>query len=315
MGDAGGLRPLDIGQTLDAAVNLYTKNATKLWTLVAIVIIPIQALVVIIRRVTLPSGVFVHNGSLYTFGSTSSSAYNIGLALAAVLGLFGYLLATGAVFKLQLDAYLARPHDIRESIDYAFAGHRLLSLLWLGIIATVMIAVGLILLIIPGIYLFVALAFALPVLMLEGLRGMGAISRSMSLVSGRWWPTFGRLLVGMILYIVAVFIIGVIGSAITHGVSSVSLYLIINGIVGIIISVFLAQFIAALINVTYIDLRVRKEGIDQATLMSGATPSGPPPGVQPLPSPSEPLPGTNEPLPGTSEPLPGPSEPPPSQTS
>jgi hypothetical protein len=290
VGGAGSLRALDIGQTLDAAVNLYTKNATKLWTLVAVVIIPIQALVVIIRRVTLPSGVFVHNGALYTFGSTSTSAYNIGLILAAVLGLFGYLLATGAVFKLQLDGYLGKPHEIRESVDYALAGHRLLSLLWLGIIATVMIAVGLILLIIPGIYLFVALAFAVPVLMLEGLRGMAAISRSMSLVAGRWWPTFGRLLVGLILYIVAVFIVGVIGSAITHGVSSVSLYLIINGIVAIVISVFFAPFFAALINVTYIDLRVRKEGIDQATLVSGTTPGGPPPGVEPLEGPSEPPP-------------------------
>src|SRR5437763_12311690 len=133
VGDAGGLRPLDIGQTLDAAVNLYTKNATRLWTLVAVVIIPIQALVVIIRRVTLPSGVFVHNGSLYTFGSTSSSAYNIGVILAGVLGLFGYLLATGAVFKLQLDAYLGRRSDIRGSFDYPFAGHRLLWLLRLAI--------------------------------------------------------------------------------------------------------------------------------------------------------------------------------------
>ena len=138
------------------------------------------------------------------------------------------------------------------------------------------------LLVIPGVYLFVALAFAVPVLLLEGLRGMGAISRSMSLVSGRWWATFGRLLVGLILFIVAAFVVGLIGSAITHGVSSVSLYLIINGIVSIIVAVFLAPFYAALINVTYIDLRVRKEAIDHDTLISGATPTGPPPGVQPL---------------------------------
>jgi hypothetical protein len=251
--------------------------------------------------VTLPSGVFVHNGSLYTFGSTSSSAYNIGLILAGVLGLFGYLLATGAVFKLQLDAYLGRPSDIRGSFDYAFAGHRLLSLLWLGIITTVMIGVGLVLLIIPGIYLFVALAFAVPVLLLEGQRGMAAVSRSMSLVSNRWWPTFGRLLVGLILIIVAVFVVGVIGSAITHGVSSVSLYLIINGIVGTIISVFVAPFVAALINVTYIDLRVRKEGMSTEMLVSGATPVGPPPGVAPL---TEPPPAAQPPPP---EPPPSPS--------
>jgi hypothetical protein len=306
----GALRPLDIGETLDAAVNLYSKNAVKLWTLVAVVVIPIEALVVIIRRLTLPSGVFVRNGSLYTFGSTSTSAYSVGLLVGAVLGLFAYLLATGAVFRLQLDAYLGRPTDVRSSLDFALGRHRLLSLLWVGIITTVMVAVGLILIIIPGIYLFVAVAFAIPVLMLEGLRGMGAISRSMSLVSGRWWPTFGRLLVGLILYIVGVVLVGVIGAAITHGVSSVSLYLIINGIVAIVISVFFAPFIAALINVTYIDLRVRKEGVDHGTLLSGGTPTGPPSGVAPLsdPAPPAPAPPTEPPAGG-----PPPSQPPPSQ--
>jgi hypothetical protein len=227
--------------------------------------------------------VFVHNGSLYTFGQTSTSAYNVGLAVTGVLGLFGYLLATGAVFKLQLDSYLGGKSDIRASVDYAFGRHRLLSLLWLGIIVTVMVGIGLILLIIPGVYLFVALAFVIPVLLLEGMRGMAAISRSMSLVTGRWWPTFGRLVVGLILIIVGVFLVGVIGSALTHGVSSVSLYLIINGIVGIVISVFISPFFAALVNVTYVDLRVRKEGADHEVLLSGATPSGTPSGVAPLP--------------------------------
>ncbi len=319
------LKPLDIGETLDAAVNLYSKNAPRLWTLVAVVMVPVYALIVIIRRLTLPSGVFVHNGSLYTFGSTSNSAYNVGLIATGVLALLGYLLATGAVFKFQLDAYLGRPADIQESFTYAFGRHRLLSLLWLGIIVTVMVGIGFVLLIIPGVYLFVALAFAIPVLMLEGLRGMTAISRSMSLVSGRWWPTFGRLLVGLILYIVAIFLVGVIGSAITHGVSSVSLYLIINGIVGIVVSVFIAPFYAALVNVTYVDLRVRKEGVDHDVLLSGSTPSGPPPGVAPLtdaapaaepqaspPPPASPPPAASDPAPPASSPPP--SEPPPTTT-
>jgi hypothetical protein len=179
-----------------------------------------------------------------------------------------------------------------------------------------MVGIGFVLLIIPGVYLFVALAFAIPVLMLEGLRGMTAISRSMSLVSGRWWPTFGRLLVGLILYIVAIFLVGVIGSAITHGVSSVSLYLIINGIVGIVVSVFIAPFYAALVNVTYVDLRVRKEGVSNEVLVSGATPTGTPPGVEPLPgsAPAQQPPAPQPPAPqaGPGDFSPPSEEPPPS---
>jgi hypothetical protein len=258
--------------------------------------------------------VFLQNGALYTHGATSSSAYDTGLAVAGILGLLAYFLATGAVFKFQLDAYLGRPADWRESISYAFGRHRVLSLIWLGIIVTVMVGIGFVLIVIPGIYLFVALSFAIPVLMLEGLRGMGAVSRSMSLVSQRWWATFGRLLVGLILEIVAVFVVGLIGSAITHGVSSVSLYLIINGIVSIVVAVFIAPFYAALVNVTYVDLRVRKEGVDHDTLLSGATPTGPPPGVAPLPG-AVPSIASQPPAPEPPAVGPPPSQPPPSTPS
>lgn len=273
---ASPLRPLDIGQTIDAAINLYTKNAVQLWQLVALVIIPIEIVEVILRRVTLPSDVFLHNGTLYTHGATSTSASDVALIVVGLLGLFGQLLATGSVFKLQLDAYLGRPHEIRESLAFAFARHRLLSLLWVGVIATLMVIVGLILLIIPGVYMFVAVSVAVPVLLLEGQRGMAAISRSMTLVSGRWWQTFGRLLVGLIMYVVAVFAIGAIAGAIAHGTSNVTLYEVINGLVGAVISIVLAPFIAALVTVVYIDLRVRKEGVDPGVLLSGETLEPPP---------------------------------------
>jgi hypothetical protein len=103
----------------------------------------------------------------------------------------------------------------------------------------------------------------------------------------------------------------VIGSAITHGVSSVSLYLIINGIVGIIISVFVAPFYAALVTVTYTDLRVRKEGVSSEVLLSGATPTGTPPGVAPLPgaAPSAGQPAATPPPPPPAADLPA-SQPP-----
>jgi hypothetical protein len=276
------LKPLDVGQTIDAALNLYTKNAVQLWELVAIVIVPIEVIEVILRRVTLPSDVFLRNGTLYTHGASSTTASNVALLVVSLLGLFAQLLATGAVFKLQLDAYLGKPHHIRESLEFAFARHRLLSLLWVGIIATVMVVVGLILLIIPGIYLFVATSVAVPVLMLEGQKGMGAISRSMNLIASRWWSTFGRLLVGLIMYIVAVFIIGAIAGGIAHSTTNVTLFEVINGLVGTLITIVLAPFIAALINVIYIDLRVRKEGADRATLLAGGPPDEPPAGVEPV---------------------------------
>ena len=89
------------------------------------------------------------------------------LLLVVVFGLLAQLLATGAVFKLQLDAYLGRPHDLEESFE--FAAPRVFSLLWLGIILTVLAVIGFILFVIPGIWFVVAASVAVPALMLEGV--------------------------------------------------------------------------------------------------------------------------------------------------
>src|SRR5881398_297193 len=64
--------------------------------------------------------------------------------------------------------------------------------------------------------------------------------------------------------------------------SNVTLFEVINGAVGALISIILAPFFAAVINVIYIDLRVRKEGANAGDLVSGSTPTGPPPGIEPL---------------------------------
>jgi hypothetical protein len=267
---APALQPLGVGETVDAALKLYRSNATTLWKIVAIVIVPIEVIEVILRRVALPSDVFVHNGTLYTFSSngSSSAGTTVALLVVAVLGILAELLATGAVFKLQLDAYLGRPHTLAES--FAFARGKILSLLWLGIVVTTMIVIGLILFILPGVWLMVASSVAVPVLMLEGLKGFKAVQRSIALVDGRWWATFGRLLLAIVLYAVAAILIGVVAGLTNRAISvtNVTLFLVINGIISAIVVILLSPFIAAVINVIYIDLRVRKEALDIELLAS-----------------------------------------------
>jgi hypothetical protein len=186
----------------------------------------------------------------------------VALIVIAVIGLLGQLLSTGAAFKVVIDAYLGREPDWRESL--AFARHRLLSLLWLGIIITVLVTIGFILIIIPGVWLLVATCVSVPVLMLEGLTGFKAMTRSMRLVDTRWWATFARVLVAFLLYGVVIFIIGAIVGALTDGlsVSNVTLWVAIDGILRALVIILATPFIASVITVIYIDLRVRKEALD-----------------------------------------------------
>ncbi len=275
---SGQLRPLGLGETLDAAIKLYRNNAVILWKIVAVVIVPLYVLQFIIRRVSLPGDVFLQNGTLYTHTGGTSAAGTVALLAISILGLLGELVVTGAIFKLQLDAIMDRPHDLRES--YEFARHKVWSLLWLGILSTVLIAIGFVLLVIPGIWLMVAICVAVPALMLEGVKGFGAMKRSMKLVDGRWWATFGRLIVAFILYGIVVAIFGAIASAITNSMTNVTLFLLINVAITAIGVILLSPFVAAVINWIYIDLRVRKEALDIEMLAAGFG------GAEPAPAPA-----------------------------
>lgn len=264
------LRPLGVGETLDTAIKLYRNNAVTLWKIVALIIVPLEVLDVIVRRVTLPSDVFLIDGQLYTHsGSGTGAGATVALILIAVLGVLAALLSTGAVFKLVLDSYLGRSTDWRESI--AFARHRLASLVWLGILSTFLIVVGFILIIVPGIWLMVASSVAVPALMLEGLTGFSALKRSLDLVDGRWWATFGRLVAALLLYVVVAIVIGLIAGAIASGISitNVTLYLALAGALTAVGNILATPFIAAVIAVIYVDLRVRKEGFDLELLAAG----------------------------------------------
>lgn len=290
----GSLRPLGVGEMLDASYRVYRDHAVQLWTIVAVVVIPLFIIQTLLRGAALPSGAYVHNGALYqnsTSGQTSAGG-SVALVIVSFLGVLAELLATGAVFKLLLDSYLGRPVDMRESFDYARS--RVFSLLWLGILTSVLVLIGFVLIIIPGVWFVVASCVAVPVLMLEGVKGWEAIRRSMHLVRGFWWGTFGRLLTALLLYIAVTVVLGLIVGLLTRGlgVSSVGVWLILNGALTTVLTILMAPFIAAVITTLYIDLRVRKESVDLERLAFGTPgPGTPGPGVGPQPE-VGPQPGT-----------------------
>lgn len=266
------LRPLSAGQTLGAALGVYSGNALQLWAAVAVVVVPLELIELIIRLSSIPSGSFVHDGTLYTNNLTTASS-GLGASLVvALIGGLAQLLAIGAVFRLVLDDYLGRHTSVQESFE--FAADRLLSLLWIAILVAVLVGIGFVLLLLPGVYLLVAFSVAIPVLMAEGIKGMRALTRSRQLVSGRWWATFGRLFIAWLLLVVLSLVFAAVNVASALSVSSVTVYLVVNTVVAGITAILTAPFTAAVATVIYIDLRVRKEGADRDQLLSGEVASG-----------------------------------------
>lgn len=74
--------------------------------------------------------------------------------------------------------------------------------IFINILVAFIVLGGTILFILPGIYFAVSLTMADLILVDKGLRGTQALAASRDLITGRWWPTFGRLFVSGFAYAV-----------------------------------------------------------------------------------------------------------------
>nr|MDQ3934916.1 hypothetical protein [Actinomycetota bacterium] len=292
------LRPLDIGQKIDAAIKLTTRNFGTLATIVLLVAAPVQILSVLVTASTVPDDYTV--GSSFGGGgatpdseSDASTAFWVGQILVLpLLGLFVYMLTTAGCFKAIGHAYLGDRTTWQDSLTYAL--RRFHSILWVSFLAGLFTMLGFLALIVPGIYLAVAFSLALPVLLLEGKKGMATLGRSRDLISGRWWRTFGVLLAGYTLAsVVAGIAQGILAALMVVATGDDTFIgLVLSGLAGLVGQVITTPFVAALVVVLYFDLRVRKEAFDLEILaqaMGGRTPTDamatqPMPWVQPQPA-------------------------------
>jgi hypothetical protein len=267
-----GLRPLSVGELLDTAVNVYRRNATTFWTILAVIIVPIQVIELILTRLAVGSVTKI-GGSFYKVGGGSAGGLVV-LLIVTVLSIVAILIANGATVKAVGEAYLGHSPDWRASLGYA--GSRIWGLLGLAIVLGILLTIGYILIIIPGIYLTVIWCAAIPAFMIEGLPALGSMQRSSDLVRGRWWATFGRVLAAIIVYAILYAIVTAIGGAIAGDASSYTVFLIIRTVFTTIAALLLTPFVAAVFVVLYIDLRVRKEAFDIEALaqtLGAPTPS------------------------------------------
>lgn len=144
----------------------------------------------------------------------------------------------------------------------AFGVRRALPLFGWQLLAGILVVVGVVLLVLPGVYLAVAiLPILTPVVAIE----RGNIRRCLTLISGRWWATAGRILVMALLLLgyatlVQLIIKAVFGSADAASTGAVVLSTLLNvpaSVVGV--GFYLA---------TYAELRGRKESVSTAQLVA-----------------------------------------------
>ena len=298
------MRPLGVGEVIDAAINLYLRNFGKLAKTAAAVALPVFALVFLLNVIGLKEvSAFAQGAALYRVGD-SLRVFNedtvrlVTIAQALLTGL-GSLLVIGATFKACSQAYLSRDFDERSSLGFALS--KAPALLWLCILLVIGLGLALIALVLPFFWLVVCWSVAIPVLLIEGTGGFKAMARSFELTKGNWLRTFGALLVGLIAIALLQFIVSLVVK-IFDGVATdhLTLFLLIRAVIASLAIIITAPLQAAIITVIYYDLRVRKEGFDVELL--GQQLGAPPPPAPPIDSgtraPDSPPPSGFDPPPG-----------------
>lgn len=258
-GGGGQIPQRGLGDILSTAFELYRANASKLIQLVAIVVVPLSLLQAILIQVAVNDTV----GEITVDQTTGQITVDngggliqglLGLAIAALVSVLIQQLLTGSLTRGAAGALLGRPVDVGDSYRYALS--RIGGLIGLALLVGIVVGLGYILFIIPGIILGVFLSMAVPAFIVERKGITASMSRSWELVRGSWWHVLFVILVAGILAGVVNGVISAIGG------SSLVGYWIFNAIAQIIT----APFVALVGVVLYVDLRARREGLSAEKL-------------------------------------------------
>lgn len=321
-------RPLEFSDFFGLAIRVCRRHAWSLAQTAAIVLVPLQLLIVAAETATVNNPRLLTGRYSVTHGSPPTINGHRLLVLLEFVGatwLIGSvvgILFTAACFKAVADGYLGRRPDPRRSL--AFALRRWGVLVPLTVLQNLGMVAGFALFVVPGIWLYAAWSVAVPVLLIEDTGAVRALGRSVQLVRGYWWRTLGVLLVaGLIAGTVVIVPSLVLGLVLAH-TKSVFTAAALRGVIAVSVGIITVPFVAAVVTALYLDLRLRREGLDIAELAAriGALPATadeqvpslypPPPAVPPFweqPPPGVP-PGMPPPAVPPPPPLPGGWEPP-----
>lgn len=132
-----------------------------------------------------------------------------------------------------------------------------------GISVYVLVLLGMIALIVPGIIVGMALSVALPIVVAEERAGVGqTIKRSFALTKGSRGTIFGAMFVVFL----ALWAASLVGNLATAAVASNQPLAIVGLVLSMIVQLAMAPLSFVLCAVAYHDLRVAKEGVDTGNL-------------------------------------------------
>jgi hypothetical protein len=266
------LRPLAVGEIIDAAIKLVSGNARALFTISASIFIPLGALQVLAYSAVGGSDMLSLVNSLTVESvldeqqidqliDATQRLLSLGLVLALLAGV-GTALMQAATAKTATDLYRGIMPDWRDSIGFGL--RPLFALLGAVLLVGLGSSIGLIFCLIPGVWLFASWSMTVPALVVERCGPIQAMQRSFQLTKGRLGPVFVVVLLSFLIYGTVSYTFSLVASVLTSGGGSGDLAASVAASVisSTVSSIVVQPFIAAATIVLYLDLRVRAEDYD-----------------------------------------------------
>ncbi len=172
------MRPLSLYAQI---ARTYAKWAPSLLLLAVVVFVPVG----LVHTIAIHPDI----GALDLDGVLTILGVMLAVIALAVTGLLGEVFYTGAVAISLTHPRDGRPPSLREIA--AMVKYR--RLIAIDLVYGALVAIGLVLLVVPGIAAFVWLALAAPVVEIEGRGVRDAFARSVQLIRGRFWVVFAVL--------------------------------------------------------------------------------------------------------------------------
>lgn len=261
---SGALRPRSFFEILDGSLRHYRARFIPL----LMPYLPQTGVMVLLGLITT-----LMQGSAMTSGSDLDLGAFFGLF--GIFGIFWVLFAVAYLMGYAASVFMVASHIDGGEIDPAqawrLAGGRFWTMLGLGVLTLLAVTAGSILFIIPGIILSIRLLIVYQVHLLEEVSVSESFSRSVDLTKGNFWRGFGfmvflTVLAGImsspsqIAGLIPLFFLnedGEIGNAV--GFYST---MAVSQLVGAALGLVVAPLTTLVFTHFYVDLRVRREGID-----------------------------------------------------
>jgi len=232
-------QPRDVGALLRDSLTVYLRHFGTFLALGALVVVPSQVIV---------GGIGLEQ--LTADYDTTPSWAETAIAAAVAYLVVAPLITAICVHALRSVAGGGSP-GARQAIVKGFESFA--PIFFAVLLAAAGIAVGL-LVIVPGVYLFVRWYFVPQAVVLEGARNAGALRASSRLVAGTWWRTFGLVVLVNVLTALAIFVLGFPFTLLASATDRA-----LWGLSGQILATAVTQpFIALFSTLLYYDLRERK---------------------------------------------------------